>query len=94
MLPRTKPAVDAVAASAGMSSRTLKRRLGEEGTSFSDLVDGTRASTAVARMQEPTPPLLKDLAAELGYANQATLTRAMRRWTGKSPRELKSENGT
>ncbi|PRY22163.1 AraC-type transcriptional regulator [Aliiruegeria haliotis] len=92
MLPRTKPSVDAVAAAADMSSRTFKRRLREEGKSFSGLVEGTRASMAIARLEEPAPPLLKDLATELGYANQETLTRAMRRWTGKPPRELTSSS--
>ena len=81
MVPRTKPSVDAVAAAAGMSGRTFKRRLNKEGTSFTDLVGGTRAGIAMARLQEPAPPLLRDLAAELGYANQETLTRAVRRWT-------------
>ena len=85
-----KPSVDAIAASAGMSSRTFRRRLSDEGQTFSNIVECTRAEIALRRLQEPAAPIMRDLALELGYASQATLTRAMRRWTGNSPREILS----
>ncbi|WP_425045232.1 helix-turn-helix domain-containing protein [Primorskyibacter sp. S87] len=89
MLPRTTPLLEKVAASAGVSSRTLRRHLQEEGTSFSDIVERTRSQIAVDRMQsEPGTPL-GDIAAELGYSDQSTLTRMVKRWTGHTPSEFK-----
>jgi len=86
MLPHVVPTVDSVALAAGLARRTLQRRLGEEGRSFSDLVESARAGLAFARLQGEEPPTLRDLAAELGYSHQATLTRALRRWSGMASR--------
>ena len=89
MLPFTRPTIARVAAAASMSARTLRRRLRDEGSSFTTLLERTRADIALSRLEGEDPPLLKDLAAELGYADQATLTRAVRRWTGSTPRDLR-----
>lgn len=94
MLPRTKPTVDDVAAAAGSSARTVRRRLHEEGQNFSDLVESTRARIAVDRLTGEDPPTLRTLSKELAYANQATLTRAVRRWTGMTPRAIRGERCT
>ena len=88
MLPRTRPTVDRLAFAAGMSGRSLRRRLFEEGTSFARIVEHARVQIAISRLKSGARSSLKDLADELGYADQATLTRAVRRWTGKTPREL------
>ncbi|MCA8884740.1 MAG: helix-turn-helix transcriptional regulator [Rhodobacteraceae bacterium] len=85
MLSRTKVSLEKVAAGAGMSTRTLRRRLKEEGTGFSDILERTRREIALRRLQQDNPPTMKALAKELGYANQATLTRARQRWRGQTP---------
>ncbi|MFC3615617.1 helix-turn-helix domain-containing protein [Lutimaribacter marinistellae] len=90
MLPRTTPHLDRVAAAAGISGRTLRRALRQNGTSFSDVVERTRAQIAVDRVRNDTDVSLGSIAADLGYANQATLSRAVRRWTGQTPRSLRS----
>ncbi|NDR55332.1 helix-turn-helix transcriptional regulator [Aliiruegeria sabulilitoris] len=92
MLPRTKPTVEAVASIAGMSERTFRRCLHAEGVNFSEIVERTRANSALRRLQAPDQPMLKDLARELGYANQETLTRAVRRWTGNTPSEVRAKS--
>ncbi|WP_424990058.1 helix-turn-helix domain-containing protein [Fluviibacterium sp. S390] len=88
MLPHTKPTVDKIAAAADLSPRTLRRRLRDEGVSFSDVLENTRARIALERLQSGEVQTLKELSDDLGYANQATLTRAMRRWTGQLPSAL------
>lgn len=90
MLSRTKLSLASIAAAAGMSGRTLRRRLSEEGTSFSDIVEGTRARIALRRLRSGARPALKDLARELGYSDQATLTRAVQRWTGNAPSSIRT----
>lgn len=89
MLPRSAPSIDRVAMAARLSPRTLQRALRDEGTSLSEIVERTRARLALDRLGQPDAPRLKDLAAELGYANPGTLTRAVRRWTGAPPSALR-----
>jgi len=66
------------------SPRTLRRWLAKEGTSWRGILNRIRFEAARNRMLEPTLPLA-EIAAELGYADQAHFTRAFRRWTGESP---------
>ena len=77
-----------VAAAAGTTPRTLQRRLAAYDLSFSDLLDETRREVALTLLtQSPLPAA--EVAARLGYANASALTRAVRRWTGKTPRALR-----
>jgi AraC-like DNA-binding protein len=86
MLGEGAPTVDQLAAAAGTSVRTLQRRLGQEGTSFSALLEDVRRTVALQELSARGPSV-GEIAAKLGYARQASLTRAVRRWTGKPPRE-------
>lgn len=87
MLEDSVPTVQDLAAAAGTSVRTLQRRLENEGTSFSALLDEVRQEAAMQRL--PTGQLtVGAVAAELGYARQASLTRAVRRWAGRTPSSL------
>ncbi|MDK3074003.1 helix-turn-helix domain-containing protein [Sedimentitalea sp. JM2-8] len=90
MLPFAFPSIDSVASAAGVSARTLRRRLKEEGTTLSEVIDRTRAELAIARLSGGTAQSLQGLAQELGYAHQAALTRAVKRWTGRTPRHFKT----
>ncbi|MEQ9694141.1 helix-turn-helix domain-containing protein [Shimia sp. SDUM112013] len=80
MLPHTKVTLPGVAAAAGMSARTFRRRLADDGTGFFEIVEQVRAERATVRLSDPNPPSLGALAKELGFRDQATLTRAMHRW--------------
>jgi AraC-like DNA-binding protein len=80
------PSIEAIAQSLHVSARTLKRQLAAEGTSFSHLVDEERRERAMFLLGSPTLTL-KDIADRLGYANLANFTRAVQRWTGKTPGE-------
>lgn len=84
------PTVERLAELSGMSVRTLQRRLDAEGTSFSTLLDDVRRSIAMERLSSGKAAI-GALSAELGYARQASFTRAVRRWTGKSPRQLSTQ---
>jgi len=67
----------------GMSVRTLQRRLGASGRSWSDVVEAFRRDEAARLLAGPTP--LVDVASRLGYREQTSFTRAFRRWTGQTP---------
>ena len=67
-----------------MSSKTLERRLGERGESFSALSDAIRQKFAKEYLKE-TDFRLEQIAYLIGYSESAALVRAFRRWTGGTP---------
>lgn len=88
MLPDARITTDLLAKCAGMTTRTLQRRLEDEGTSVSGLLDRTRRRIALEAL-EAGQPNLSELAAALGYMNPSAFSRAVRRWTGQSPRSFR-----
>lgn len=79
-----------IAAALAMHTRTLQRRLREEGTSFEAIKDEVRKELAQRYLVESVLPL-SHITALLGYSEQATLTRGCQRWFGKSPSALRDE---
>lgn len=67
----------------GVSTRTMQRRLHDEGTSFADVVDALRREMAVAYLEHGMP--IPEVASLLGYADTTSFHHAFRRWTGSSP---------
>lgn len=84
MMQTTKPSIDCVADAAGISRRSLQRRLSAEGKSFSAIVEEVRKRVALSALLNGDVAL-GELSSRLGYADQATLSRAVRRWTGRPP---------
>lgn len=83
--------IEELARHLGLSSRTLKRRLAERGTSFSTLLDERRCADALRWLADPELSL-EQIAGRLGYSEAANFTRAFRRWTGQSPRARRRAN--
>jgi AraC-like DNA-binding protein len=79
-----EPGVNAVAAELAMSPRTLQRRLGEEGTTFRQVLAGTRLQLAEALLADDELSVTA-VAHRLGFSETAAFSRAFRRWTGVSP---------
>lgn len=71
-----------------LSKRTLQRRLAAESTNFSKLLDEVRRECALAALTKGGQSC-DELAAKLGYQQQSTFTRAVRRWTGAPPTALR-----
>ena len=71
-----------------MSERTLRRRLADVDATYSDVVDEVRRRIT-ARLLTRREISLPDIAAQLGYADERSLRRAVRRWFGRSPAELR-----
>lgn len=84
------PEVERVAEAAGLSIRTLQRRLAVGELSYGRLVEQVRFEKAVQLLAD-TPLKLVEVAFELGYTEAANFTRAFRRWTGVSPREFRRQ---
>lgn len=73
-----------IAALAGISSRTLQRRLAAENTSLSQEIDRLRCEQARHRLAGSSEKV-GDISADLGYSDQSSLSRAMRRWSDMTP---------
>jgi AraC-like DNA-binding protein len=87
LLPKGPPHRDAVAARLMMSERTLQRRLAEEGTSFTSLVDDTRRELARQSL-EAGDLSLKMLSFQLGFSEPSAFYRACKRWFGMTPSDI------
>ena len=70
-----------LAAQLGLSARSLWRRLGREGSSFSTLLDEALYERARALLARPRATSTQ-VAEALGYAELSSFYRAFRRWSG------------
>jgi AraC-like DNA-binding protein len=82
------PPIRAIAGALDMSVRTFQRRLASSGRTCKKLVDEVRLAEARRALAASKAPL-KSIALDLGFAEQASFTRAFRRWTGESPSEYR-----
>ncbi|WP_459710705.1 AraC family transcriptional regulator [Actinophytocola sp. KF-1] len=74
----------AVARELNLSTRTLRRRLEEEGTSFRALLDEVREALAEELLTMGAVPV-EDVAVRLGYAEASSFIHAFKRWKGVTP---------
>lgn len=93
LLPSGRARAKLVASELGMSERTMHRRLAAEGTSFTEILDRLRRDLADKYVKDGTLNLQK-IAFLLGYADQSAFSVAFRRWTGRSPKEVRNDNNT
>lgn len=91
-LRRGVPSVEVVARRLGMSCRTFRRRLDEEGTSFREAIDETRADMARAYVRDVRVPLT-EVSFLLGFSEPSAFHRAFKRWTGSTPGAFRQHTG-
>jgi len=89
-LPAGQPSVSTVAKKLALSTRTLARRLEDEGESFGDLLDDTRRRLALRHLDQDELSV-EEIAFVLGFSQAPVFHRAFRRWTGKTPLEFRRE---
>ncbi|MEU9342688.1 AraC family transcriptional regulator [Streptomyces sp. NPDC048278] len=82
--------IETVAGWLHMHPRTLQRRLAREGTSFQSIVDDVRR-TAAHRLLTGTDMPFSQVASLIELAGQAALTRAVRRWFGRTPTQVRRD---
>jgi len=91
-LPEGNGSAAAMARALGMSERTLQRRLEETGRTFQGVVEDFRHEEAL-RLLDDARLSLAQIALRLGFSEQSSFTRAFRRWTGRSPGEMRERAG-
>lgn len=84
-----QPDIASTADVAGLTARTLQRRLMDSGKSYTDLLAQTRIRLAKQWIRDDRRSL-EDIAEALGYKNPSNFSRSFRRITGLSPRAYRS----
>ena len=70
-------------------SRSLRRRMGEYGTSFQELLDDVRYQLA-RQLLESRGLNYGQIADMLGYSDVRSFSRAFKRWSGLTPSDWQS----
>jgi AraC-like DNA-binding protein len=83
--------IELAAEAAGMTVRTLQRRLTESGISYTQLVNTARVDIA-ARWLQAGELTITEIARILGYTDASNFTRAFRRQTGMTPQAFREAN--
>ncbi|SAK98083.1 AraC family transcriptional regulator [Caballeronia glebae] len=79
--------METVATALKTNSRTLRRRIESEGTSF---VDDVRCSLATGYLMKTTLSA-DEVAMLLGFADTVNFRRGLKGWTGKGPAEIRDQ---
>ena len=75
----------------GTSARTLQRRLASESLTFAQVREVARRAAAMPLLRDPDLSS-NEIALRLGFSSRTAFLRAVKRWTGKTPRELRGES--
>jgi AraC-like DNA-binding protein len=91
LLAKGRPGIEDVARELGTSSRTLQRRLGEEGATFQQLVQDSRRELARHYLRHSSLDL-NETAYLLGYEDAHSFFRAFQDWERTSPGEWRARH--
>jgi AraC-like DNA-binding protein len=80
--------LDQIAAHLGTTSRTLRRRLLERGSSFQRILDDVRETVARDYLVNTTLSI-DQIASLIGFSEPTTFRSTFKRWTGQSAAELR-----
>jgi len=89
LLPHGRVVVDDVARSLGMSKRTLARKLSDEGLNFAEILQQLRRDLAHRYLDDAKLHISK-IAWLLGFKEVSAFTHAYKRWTGKTPSQMRT----
>ena len=85
-LPTGKTTEESIAKTLHMSTRTLQRKLKEEGTTYKQLLDNTRRELAAQYIKQSNISI-SEITYLLGFSEPSNFSRAYKRWMGQSPSE-------
>lgn len=91
LLPMGRASVEQIARTLGLNVRTLQRRLGEDGETFSELINAVRVELAQRYIANPKYPLGR-VAELLGYSSHSAFTRWFIAQFKRTPQEVRAQN--
>ena len=89
LLPHGRVILGDIARSLGMSERTLARKLSDEGLNFTEILEQLRRDLAVRYLDDRKLHVSK-IAWLLGFHEVSSFTHAFKRWTGKTPSQMRT----
>ena len=89
LLPHGRVLVADVARTLGISERTLGRRLADEGLNFAEVLQRLRRDLAIRYLNDRKLHV-STIAWLLGFQQVSAFTHACKRWTGKTPSEIRT----
>jgi AraC-like DNA-binding protein len=88
-LPKGYAGISNVAAALATSARSLARRLNEEGTSYTAILEDLRRELAMRYLEDESLGV-GQIAWLLGYSEVSSFNHAFARWTAKSPKVVRN----
>jgi AraC-like DNA-binding protein len=88
LLPHGQAKIGEIAKTLGVSTRTLARLLASEGCTFSGILDALRLDLAKSYVREQNLQN-SEIAWLLGFGEVSAFSHACKRWTGKTPTQLR-----
>ena len=92
LLPHGHARLDAVARKLGLSGRTLRRKLADEGVTFAGVLKDLRYDLARLHLADRGLSVSR-IAWLLGYTEVSAFSHAYRRWSGRAPRAGRPRRG-
>jgi AraC-like DNA-binding protein len=86
--PKRMPDMGGVARDLGLSTRSLRRRLADDGVSYKALVQSVLEIRATQLLSDPNRTI-QETAAEMGFSDPSAFQRAFKRWKGMNPGQFK-----
>jgi AraC-like DNA-binding protein len=83
------PSVDLIATRLHTTSRSLQRKLKEEGVRYRDVVADIRKNVAKTLLKE-SPEKIYTIATMLGYSDASTFRRAFKQWSKETPKKFRN----
>lgn len=90
MLPAGRASAVAVGSHLGLSTRSLHRRLSDEGTSFQAILNATRTELSLHYLRRDDVSI-EEISYLLAFRDPNSFYRAFRSWTGMTPREARGQ---
>lgn len=85
LLKSGAPDLSQTAESLGISPRSLRRHLAQEGTNYRNILEETRRKLCEQYLSEQHISLA-EIAERLGYSEQSAFNRAFKKWFGETPK--------
>jgi AraC-like DNA-binding protein len=82
--PGQFPDIDSIAKQLHITSRTLRRKLVAEGTSYREILADVRKMLAIDYLKK-TQLNTEEISERLGFSDAANFRQAFKKWTGKTP---------
>lgn len=87
-LPDGWPSLEAIGEDLRLSPASIRRELARIGLTYKGLVQAVRRELALSYLRQRHLPL-SEIAFLLGYSELSAFSRAVRRWTGRSPKSVR-----